>query len=356
MPASTAGRARRPAAVLAVDGGGSKVDAVLLGRRGEVLSAVRLPLDGHDGTGSESHLECVGRAVRLARSRAGLEGGGPAADLGVYCLAGADLPADDRRIAGWLRRAGFTAKDLVRNDTFAVMRAGTERSWGVAVVCGYGTNCSGVAPNGRTFRFPAVGGISGDWGGGVDVGEAALWYAIRAEDGRGEPTELRHLVPEHFGMKRPRQVMEAMHFERLPERRVIELPPLVFKAAGKGDPVSTGIVEHQADEVVAMACTAIRRLGMTALDPDVVLGGGIFRNNLVWFHERMQRGIQEVAPRARVVRLEAPPVVGAALMGLDRLGAGGAAEARVREAITHERLAGARSRLPRAKDRASRKG
>ena len=73
------------------------------------------------------------------------------------------------------------------------------------------------------FRFPAVGGISGDWGGGHDIGEMALWFALRAQDGRGERTSLATLVPAHFGLRRPRQVMEAMYFHRLDEDRVIEL-------------------------------------------------------------------------------------------------------------------------------------
>ena len=244
----------------------------------------------------------------------------------MYCLAGADLPADDRRIARWLAARGWTRTDVVRNDTFAVLRAGTDRTWGVAVVCGYGTNCSAVAPDGRTFRFPAVGDISGDWGGGHDIGSKALWYALRAQDGRGERTALERVVPEHFGLRRPRQVMEAMYFGRLPSERVVELPPVVFRAAGDGDAVARSIVDRQADEVVAMAGAAIRKLRMTALDVDVVLGGGIFRNEDAGFHARIEEGLRAVAPDVRIRRLTAPPILGAALLGLDRLGASRAAK------------------------------
>jgi len=38
--------------------------------------------------------------------------------------------------------------------------------------------------------------------------------------------------------------------------------------------------------------------------------------------------------------LAAPPVVGAAMLGLDGIGASRAARARVRRELTHERLAG----------------
>jgi N-acetylglucosamine kinase-like BadF-type ATPase len=262
----------------------------------------------------------------------------PLADLGVYCLAGADLPADDRRIRRGLARQGWTTETLLRNDTFAVLRAGTERTWGVGVVCGFGTNCSAVAPDGRTFRLPALGHISGDWGGGADIGEAALWHSVRAQDGRGERTALSTSVPAHFGLRRPSQVMKAMYVGRLGEGRVAELPPLVFAAASEGDAVARSIVDRQADEVVTMANAAIRRLRMSRLDVHVVLGGGIFRNRYPPFFERIERGIHALAPTAHVSVLSAPPVVGAALLGLDRIEAPAAAKARVRGALTHEVL------------------
>ena len=169
-------------------------------------------------------------------------------------------------------------------------------------------------------------------------GGAGMWHAIRAEDGRGEKTALRTMVPQHFGFKRPRQVLEAMYFGRLDEDQVAELTPTVFRAASEGDAVARSIVDRQADEVVTLAGTAIRRLRMTKMDVDVVLGGGIFRNDDERFFERIRHGLQEVAPAVRVLVLTAPPVIGAALIGLDRLGAPLAAQARLRRSLTHERL------------------
>ena len=99
----------------------------------------------------------------------------PVADVGVFCLAGADLPVDDRRIGRGLARRGWVGEHVLRNDTFAVLRAGTDRTWGVGIVCGFGTNCSGVSPDGRVFRLPAIGPVSGDWGGGGDLGRTALY-------------------------------------------------------------------------------------------------------------------------------------------------------------------------------------
>ncbi len=334
----------RPA-VLAIDGGGSKIDAALIGRDGTVLGAARVRPAERNGR-EPGDLGSVAGAVEAARRRAGLRDDvRPLAPLGVFCLAGADLPRDDRRILRGLDGRRWTAETLLRNDTFAVLRAGTERTWGVGVVCGYGTNCSAVSPTGRTYRLPALGWIAGDWGGGSDIGEAALWHAARSEDGRGSRTALATSVPAHFGMRRPRQVMEAMYFGRLSEARVAELPPLVFEAAAGGDAVARSIVDRQADEIATMAATAIRRLRMSRLDVHVVLGGGIFRTPFASFFERIGQGIGLIAPRAAVTVLQAPPVVGAALLGLDRVGASRAAKARLRDALTHDLLARRPGRL-----------
>lgn len=329
---------RRRPPLLALDGGGSKIDAVLLRRDGSVLGAARIRTQEFDENGGPQHMTQVLDAVRGACLDAGIVLEYPVAELGVYCLAGADLPADDRKIARWLRGRHLTEENLVRNDTFAVLRAGTDRPWGVGVVCGFGTNCSAVAPDGRVTRFPAVGPISGDWGGGADVGRAALWYAIRAEDGRGSGTTLAELVPSHFGLRTPRQVLEALYYGRLDEDRLVELAPLVFRAATAGDGVARSVIDRQADEIVAMVTTAIKRLRMQRLDVDVVLGGGIFRTDDQGFFRRIEAGVHEVAPAARFTVLTDPPVIGAAWLGLDRLEAPKASYARARRALTHGRL------------------
>jgi N-acetylglucosamine kinase-like BadF-type ATPase len=332
---------KRPV-VVAIDGGGSKLDGAVVGRDGTVLGCVRVPSASGNG-GEPDNLAAIDAAVAATCRRAGLDPDRrPAARLGVFCLAGADLPVDDRRIRRWLERSGWTTETVLRNDTFAVLRAGTDRAWGVGVVCGFGTNCVAVSPTGHAYRLPALGRIAGDWGGGADIGEAALWHAQRARDGRGGRTLLASTVPAYFGFRRPRQVMEAIHLGHLRERRLSELSPLVFEAAAGGDGIARSIVDRQADEVVTMATTAIRRLRMSRLDVDVVLGGGIFRNGFAPFLTRIEEGIAAIAPRATVEVLTAPPVVGSALLGLDRLGAPRAATVRLRETLTHEALDGHR--------------
>jgi N-acetylglucosamine kinase-like BadF-type ATPase len=313
--------------VLAVDGGNSKTDLALLREDGAVLALVR------GGNRSPHHLGLDGTIALLeqlhadARARAGLDGDARAA-VGHLLLAGLDLPVEEERLHAavdgrWADRLS------VGNDTFAVLRAGTERGWGVAVVCGAGINCVGVGPDGRHVRFPALGAISGDWGGGYDVGLAALSAAVRSEDGRGPRTGLERAVPEHFGLATPGELVEAIHLGRVAQRRIVELPPLVFDAAA-ADPVAAAILDRLAAEVLALVRASIERLDLRGAAVEVLLGGGMFRAGDGRLLGAIEAGL---GPGVEVRVAASEPIVGAALLGLDELGAGPEALARARSEL-----------------------
>jgi N-acetylglucosamine kinase-like BadF-type ATPase len=200
------------------------------------------------------------------------------------------------------------------------------------VVCGAGINCVGVAPDGRHARFPALGAISGDWGGGYDVGLAALGAAARSEDGRGPVTRLEQAVPAYFGKRTPRELAEAIHLGEIPHRRLVELAPAVFDEAAT-DPVAAEIVDRLAAEVVAMAEVALRRLELSAEPAEVLLGGGLFQRADSALVDAIRIGLSAVGPAITVRATAAPPIVGAALLALDRLGAGAEAQERVRREL-----------------------
>ena len=329
---------REPVAVLAVDGGNSKVDVALVGADGALLGAAR-----GAGTPFTPELHDVSLRRLLDTADAAARGAGlnadarPLARVGVFCLAGDDLPVDDRRLTRALRSLSLADDIVLRNDTFAVLRAGSERPWGVGVVCGAGMNCSAVSPDGRIVRFASLGEISGDDGGGGWLGTQAVRAAVRGRDGRGPHTALEEAVPAHFGLRSVVAVLEAVQTGSI-DPYPAGLAPLVFACAADGDAVARAILDRQADEVVAMVVSAVRRLHLTRRDVDVILGGGLFRAGDRRFLERIERGVLEVAPAARVSVVQGPPVVGAALLGLDRLSASGSAARRLRNTLTHERL------------------
>ncbi len=318
--------------VLAVDGGNSKTDLVLARADGEVLAHVRGPQSSPHRLGLDGSMNVLEGLLETAVAEAGLDGVRPVAEVAQLLMAGVDSPVEEDDLRAAVEEQGWAPTVRVGNDTFAVLRAGTERGWGVAVVCGAGINCVGVSPDGRHARFPALGTISGDWGGGYDVGLAAIHAAARSEDGRGPHTSLERSVPAYFGLAAPHELAEEIHRKRIDGRRLEELPPVVF-AEAQEDAVAAEIVDRLAAEVVALARVALERLELQRVPAEVLLGGGLLQATNGRLLGAIEAGLHETAPAAVVRQAASPPIVGAALLALDEIGAGGEAQERLRSEL-----------------------
>ena len=328
-------------AVLAIDGGNSKTDVALVASDGTLLASARGPgINAHD-VGVDQTVLILDAVVKQAAAqldRRHRPGSGWVAMHTVACLANADLPEEEAEHAAAVRAQGWSPTATVVNDTFAILRSGladrTEPHWGVAVVCGAGINAVGVAPDGRVTRYLALGSISGDWGGGYGLGLEVLWHAIRAEDGRGPDTALTGCLTGHFGVERVEEVTIGIHKGKIDHDELIGVAPLLLQAADEGDLVARALVNRLADEISVMAINAMRRLGLTGEATPVILGGGVITARNPLLMDSITRQLAEAAPRAQVRVIDVPPVVGAALLGLDEVHAPPAAESRLRAAYS----------------------
>jgi len=351
--AGGAGPASRAGTVLAIDGGNSKTDVLLVDDEGKVLASARSGGFTPQSSGVDAAIAVAARAVAEIRAKLGLDlpeqsaanadsvrpgraldsADGSGVSLGAAAplarhlaayVAGADLPVEEEALAVAFAAQGWADTVEVGNDTFALLRAGATRPWGVAVVCGAGVNCAGIGPDGTRARFPALGRISGDWGGGHHLGEEALWHAIRGEDGRGPRTLLTEAVAGHFARRSVEAVSLALHFGELEGDRLNELAPVLLAAAGQGDPVALGVTDRMAEEIVTLARVVLVRLGIADRAAEVVLGGGVLRARVPVLMDRIAARAAAEIPLAELVVVEEPPVVGAALLGLETLGLTGA--------------------------------
>ncbi|HEX7996548.1 MAG TPA: BadF/BadG/BcrA/BcrD ATPase family protein [Streptosporangiaceae bacterium] len=355
-------------AALAIDGGNSKTDVALVAPDGALLALVRGP--GMPNRLSQETVQVIDELIRSAVKLAGQREPaqrepaqcepaqrepGQAGDLGVQadgpmglvaahlvgCIANVDLPAEERELERMLADQGWSTTTMVANDTYAVLRAGlddvpaagAQRHWGVGVTCGTGINCIGVAPDGRTAGFLALGESTGDWGGGGGIGMEAQWHAVRAADGRGPQTALRTAVPGHFGLNDPLDVAEALHLGEISWDRIASLVPVVLQVADAGDEVARKIVLRLAEEVFLLVKSAITRLGLAEEPVPVVLGGGILAAGNALLMQTTTKLITDAFKAAEVRVLRQVPVVGAALMGLDQADASVQAKHRLRNAF-----------------------
>ncbi|WP_434589584.1 N-acetylglucosamine kinase [Streptomyces sp. A5-4] len=317
------------AAVIAIDAGNSKTDVAVIGTDGSVLAAAR-------GGGFQPPVVGIGVAIdalAVTVGRALEEAGVQEVEHVSACLANADLPIEERELEAAVHARGWGRTTGVRNDTFAILRAGLPcgaEALGVAVVCGAGINCVGMRPDGRTARFPAIGRISGDWGGGGGMADEAMWFAARAEDGRGEPTELARALPAYFGLDSMYALIEAVHLGRIEERRRHEMTPVLFATGAAGDPVALALIHRLADEVVAMATVALGRLDLLDAEAPVLLGGSVLAARHPELNDRVTALLADRAPKAVAGVVTAPPVLGAALLGLDHVSAPAGSHLRLR--------------------------
>lgn len=336
-------------AALAIDGGNSKTDVALVAPDGTLLALVRGP--GMPVRLSQETVRVIGSLIRSAVKLAGQTstaqtsgyqaGPGLVAAHLVACVANVDLPADERELERLLADQRWTATTKVANDTYAVLRAGlddvpaagADRYWGIGVTCGTGINCVGIAPDGTTAGFLALGATTGDWGGGGGLGLEAQWNAVRAADGRGPQTALREAVPAYFGLKEPLDVAAALHLGEISWDRMAGLAPVVLQVADAGDEVARGLVLRLAEEIFLLAKSAITRLHLAAEPVPVVLGGGVVAAGNALLIDRATGLITAEFPSADVRILRQVPVAGAALMGLDLADASLGAKLRLRDAF-----------------------
>ncbi len=262
-------------------------------------------------------------------AKAGLDGGGTVARHVSACLAGADLPDEEAALTAALTAAGWSHSAVAMNDTFAILRGGTDQRCGVT--CGAGINSVAVAPDGTTARYLSHGTLTGDWGGGIGLGNAVMWHAMRGWDGRGPATALGAAVAARFGLASVRDVAVAMHRGELGEADLITLSELLFQVAADGDGVARSLVSRQATEIQLMAVAAMRRLGMAPAGVTVVLGGGVLESRDALLLGEIGRQLAVAAPGAVARVIDVPPVAGAALLGLDHVAATAAARQRLRE-------------------------
>lgn len=297
--------------VIAVDGGGTKTDVVALRPDGEVVGRVR-------GGGSNPQVIGLANSVALLDDLVhDASGEAPVAAAGLY-LSGLDLPRELSAMNAAIIGRPWAADAVIDNDLFALLRTGTAEPNAVAVICGTGINAVGVRADGAKVRFPALGHISGDWGGGSGLGSEVLWHVARANDGRGPQTALTEVVLSRLKVASVDALIEQLHFGERDYEELNTLAPEVF-ALGNHDEIAAGLVERQAAEIVAMAVSCLRRLDLLGVPVPVVLGGGILAAGYGQLMTGVIAGLSAQAPSAHPVVVRSLPVVGAALLTLARV-------------------------------------
>ena len=317
--------------LLGIDAGATKTYALLGDENGRLIALGRGGTGNHQSQGGlPQAMDSIARAVDGALAAGGLA---PHQVFhAAFCLAGADLPCDYAMLEEAIRVRWPGLSFSVHNDSFAGLRAGLSSRWGVVSICGTGTNQAGIGKDGRELQVGGLGGIFGDYGGGADLGRAAVTAVFLAAEQRVPETTLTGPVLAALGAADVDDLRVKLYRGEIERKRIFALAPLVFEAATRGDQAAQEALIEMGRRMGRSLGGVIRQLDLCAEEVEVVLAGSTWKGSNPLMIDAFRLEVHRVAPRARLVRPRFEPVVGAWLLALER----GGLEA---TAAVYERLA-----------------
>lgn len=313
-----------PTYILGVDVGSTKTQAIVTDAAGRTLGLGRAGSGNYQSVGYDGMAAALRASAGAALAAAGLEMGQiAAAALGV---SGYDWPEQLPQMAAAVRAAGILAPAEIVNDAVLGLAAGAPDLWGLALVSGTGSNCRGRDRHGREGRVSGEGVRFGEYGGASELAFLAFQAVSRAWSRRGPPTSLSHALAAACGARDLDDLIAGVSQGRYDPGA--ELAPLIFAEAQAGDAVARSLIRELAEGLASLAIGVIRQLDLAGEAFPVVLVGSLFQGGPL-LTDPLGAAIGAVAPGARLTRLAAPPVVGAALLAIARAG-GDVAAARAR--------------------------
>jgi N-acetylglucosamine kinase-like BadF-type ATPase len=318
---------------LGVDTGSTKSHALLTDENGSILGFGEGGPGNWEGVGWEGAHETLCAIMSRSLAVAGIE----VAQLTAagFGLAGYDWPEDRRPHQELIRSLGVTAPFELVNDAFIGLLAGSSSGYGVAVAAGTSCNCYGRNRQGHIGRVTGSSRF-GEYAGAGELVWHALQAVAHAWSRRGPATQLADAFLAATGAGDVTDLLAGLVRERY--NLSAESAPLVFAVAAEGDEVALDLLRWAGRELGDLAVGVARQVDLTQEAFDVVLSGS-FYNGSKLLQESMAETVHAVAPQARFVRLEAPPVIGGVLLAMEQVGLDTAA---VRSALIDRAAGGLR--------------
>ena len=234
------------------------------------------------------------------------------AGLGV---SGLDYPSQKAPTLQAIESIGLQAPIEAVNDALIGLVAGATDGWGIAVVSGTGCNCWGWDRNRRQGQVTGGGWQMGEYAGSSELAMRAVQLVAYEWTRRGPATQLTPALIRYTGATDVVDLLHGLASGRLEIDAAAA--PLIFEVAAQGDAVAIDLIRWAGRELGELAKAVIRQLNFGALEFDVVLLGSMFNGGSLLI-DPLRESIAELAPGARLTRLQTLPVVGAVLLGMEQ--------------------------------------
>lgn len=314
--------------ICGVDGGGTKTVA-WLARIDEpeiVLGRGQSQTGNPQAAGLKVAATNIRHAVGLAFEDAGLLQ--RVLERVCLCLAGVGRNDERTAILNWAVSSGLAKQVVVENDAVAILAAmfapggikdnttngrGASRSSGplrgIALISGTGSLAFGRDVRGETARAGGFGYLLGDEGSGYKIASHALRAACRAADGTGPKTQLLDRILAELALSDLEGLITWRYATSTTRADVAKLARLVFALSAE-DAVSKMLVDEGASQLAALVLAVATKLGFSAHDYPLALGGGLLQGQFDYTHAVLQRIHESNFPPADYTVIE-HPVAGA---------------------------------------------
>ena len=300
---------------LGIDVGSSKTHALIADETGQCIGFGKAGGGNHQGVGYEGLINVLQKAFQGARQTSGVRKDQIAgAGFGV---AGYDFPSERDDHLRAIAALGLSCPVEVVNDGANGLISGTSHGVGVNVTAGSGTNCRGRNKNGKEGRIVGNGVRFGEYGGAMDIVERAMQFVSYAWIKRMPPTRLTKNFLEATGAKDEMDLMEGLSNDRYHLFPFMAVE--IIEAAREGDPAALEVVRWSGEELGWLAIAVARQIEMENEEIEIVQSGSVFEAGEL-ITGPMQAIVMKHLPKAKLIRLDGPPVVGPLMLGMQMAG------------------------------------
>jgi N-acetylglucosamine kinase-like BadF-type ATPase len=302
---------------LGVDAGGTKTHALIADISGTVAGFGFSGPGNWEGVGLDGLTQSLSESISGALKDSGLTLGDiSSSGMG---LAGYDWPSQRPMILDAIKPIGLQCQVEIVNDATLGIFAGSAQGWGISVVSGTGCNCRGWSQDLKREGRVVGGGSywSGEYAGGDDIAARAMRSVTFEWNKRGPTTALTPAFIKIMGAGNLEDLIEGVYVGRYDFSP--DIIRLVFQIASDGDGEALNVVRWAGDQLGQLACGVIRQLHFEKEIFDVILIGSLFEGHPL-MQQSLGETIHKIAPDARLVRLDVPPVAGGVVLAMQVAG------------------------------------
>lgn len=300
---------------LGIDVGSSKTHALIVDETGQCVGFGKSGGGNHQGAGYDGLERVLRESFEGALKMSGVEKAHVAgAGFGV---AGYDFPSDREGHLKAIGALGLSCPVEVVNDGTNGLLAGATRGVGVNVTAGSSVNCRGRNQKGKEGRIVGNGSTFGEEGGAVEIVQRGLQIVNHAWIKRIPPTALTQIYIDAVDAKNEMDLMEGLsngQYHLFPFLAV-----QVMEAARNGDTAALDVMRWAGEELGWLAVSVARQIEMEIEEVEIIQSGSVFDAGEL-ITEPMRQLVLKYCPRAKLIRLDGPPVVGAVILGMEQAG------------------------------------